>query len=224
LKSDFPASETIGQAPGWRRFLLLGLAYAAASAALGASITEIGRNDMHLSEAPQTGLVATATFLIGGVAMVFWGYRSDQRHEHRNRYAAFGLGMASVALLASAAFRDNYLLELPSLAISIIGVYTFLPAFWALLSSLAMGRGLAVAIAIVSSTGSLFGFLSSMPLRLIYSGTLVSTMLSTIGGAMAVMSWIVLRTDMSSRQLRGVDRRYDANLGGFRRLDRDLHP
>lgn len=105
------------------------------------------------------GISAVAPMLVNA-------WRSD-RQEERTGHAAAGLLLAACGLIAAATVKQPTVAIL-ALAVTVIGVNAFLPAFWCLTS--AVGGG-AVGIALVSSVGNVGGFIGPSALGAVKSGT-----------------------------------------------------
>jgi ACS family tartrate transporter-like MFS transporter len=60
--------------------------------------------------------------------------------------------------VGATAFRDQTALLVPCLCLAIAGITTFVTGLWSLITSRVRGRGGAVAVGLINSTGSLGGF------------------------------------------------------------------
>jgi ACS family tartrate transporter-like MFS transporter len=103
-----------------------------------------------------TGLIIGAIAALSAVAMLAMGASSDRGRE-RCVHAAAGIGLAGVGFLA-AAWGAHPFLRIAALTLVSIGGLSFLVPFWCLPTMLFRGKAAAVAIALVSSLGSVGGF------------------------------------------------------------------
>jgi MFS family permease len=103
-----------------------------------------------------TGLIIGAIAVLSALAMLAVGASSDRRAE-RCVHAALSIGVAGAGFLA-AAVASHPLLRVAGLALVSMGCLGFLVPFWCLPPVLLQGRAGAVAIALVSSIGSVGGF------------------------------------------------------------------
>ncbi len=103
-----------------------------------------------------TGLIIGAIAALSALAMLAVGASSDRRAE-RCAHAALSIGVAGAGFLA-AAVASHPLLRVAGLTLVSMGALGFLVPFWCLPPLLFQGRAGAVAIALVSSIGSVGGF------------------------------------------------------------------
>jgi ACS family tartrate transporter-like MFS transporter len=103
-----------------------------------------------------TGLIIGAIAVLSTVAMLAVGASSDRAGE-RCAHAAFSIGLAGAGFLA-ASLASHPLLRVAGLTLVSMGGLGFLVPFWCLPPMLFQGRMAAVAIALVSSIGSVGGF------------------------------------------------------------------
>jgi MFS transporter, ACS family, tartrate transporter len=103
-----------------------------------------------------TGLIIGAIATLSAVAMLVIGTSSDRGRE-RCVHAAVGIGLAGAGFLA-AAWGAHPFLRVAALTLVSIGGLSFLVPFWCLPTMLFRGKSAAVAIALVSSLGSVGGF------------------------------------------------------------------
>jgi len=104
----------------------------------------------------QTGFVTAIPYVVGTVAIIYWGRRSDRMKE-RKYHAAFALAVASVAIAVSTLLPDPTM-KMLALSVAAFGVFGALPVFWALPTSFLSGAAAAGGIAIINSIGNLSGF------------------------------------------------------------------
>ena len=103
-----------------------------------------------------TGLVTAIPYVVGVVAIVCWGRRSDQKQE-RKFHCASALALASVGIAAST-FLPDPTLKMLALSVAAFGVFGCLPVFWTLPTSFLSGAAAAGGIAAINSIGNLSGF------------------------------------------------------------------
>jgi D-galactonate transporter len=103
-----------------------------------------------------TTVVAAAPYVVGLVAMVWWGLRSD-RHVERRFHAAFPLFLAAAGIAVSTAL-DDPALKMLSFCVAGFGIFACLPVFWTLPTAFLSGAAAAAGIAVINSIGNLAGF------------------------------------------------------------------
>jgi ACS family tartrate transporter-like MFS transporter len=103
-----------------------------------------------------TTLVSASPYVVGVIAMVWWGRRSDRLVERRF-HAAFPLFVAAAGIAASTAL-DDPTLKMLSLCIAGFGIFACLPVFWTLPTAFLSGAAAAAGIAVINSIGNLAGF------------------------------------------------------------------
>jgi D-galactonate transporter len=148
---------TIGQALGNPRVLALAVVYFGAVACtygVGFWLPQIVKGFGLTSAA--TGWVTAIPYVVGTVGMVWWGRRSDSRHE-RKGHAAFALLMAVIGIAASTAFPDP-VVKMALLSLAAFGTFAVLPVFWTLPTAFLSGSAAAAGIAIINALGNLSGF------------------------------------------------------------------
>ncbi len=104
----------------------------------------------------QTGFVTAIPYIVGVIAIIYWGRRSDRMQE-RKGHAAVALGVAGVGILLST-FLPDPTLKMIALSVGAFGVFGCLPVFWTLPTSFLSGAAAAGGIAIINSIGNLSGF------------------------------------------------------------------
>lgn len=104
----------------------------------------------------QTGFVTAIPYVVGTVAIIYWGKRSDRMKE-RKFHAAFALAVASAGIAVSTLLPDPTL-KMLALSVAAFGVFGALPVFWALPTSFLSGAAAAGGIAIINAIGNLSGF------------------------------------------------------------------
>ena len=104
----------------------------------------------------EVGYAVALPFVIGIGAMSWWGHSGDKRDE-RVWHIALPLLISALGLLV-ASVSQSPILILAALVVLMIGPLLFLAALWGFSSVFLAGRGSAGSIAMVSSLGSLGGF------------------------------------------------------------------
>ncbi len=103
-----------------------------------------------------TGWINAIPYLVGFVAMVWWGLRSDARME-RTRHLAVALATMAIGI-GAAAVIDQPLLKMIALTVGGVGVFAALPIFWTLPTAILSGATAAAGIAAINSLGNLAGY------------------------------------------------------------------
>jgi len=148
---------TVGEALLNPRVLALSLVYFAAVAAnygVGFFLPQIIKGFGLSNQA--TGWVTAIPYLIGVLAMVWWGHRSDAKHE-RKLHCAGALVVAALGIAGCALF-DDPVLRVVAISVGAAGIFGCLPVFWALPTAFLSGAAAAGGIAVVNSIGNLSGF------------------------------------------------------------------
>ena len=104
----------------------------------------------------QLGFLNAFPYAVGAVTMVLWGFLSD-RLQDRKWTTIFSAACATAGLLIAAS--TNVLsLKLLGLALASFGIFSALPIFWALPTSVLSGAAAAAGIAWINSIGNLGGY------------------------------------------------------------------
>ena len=103
-----------------------------------------------------TTLVSATPYVVGLVAMVWWGRRSDRVAERRF-HTAIPLFIAAAGIAISTAL-DDPTLKMISLCVAGFGIFACLPVFWTLPTAFLSGAAAAAGIAVINSIGNLAGF------------------------------------------------------------------
>lgn len=103
-----------------------------------------------------TTIVSAAPYVVGLIAMVWWGRRSD-RHLERRFHAALPLFLAAAGIAVSTAL-DDPTLKMLSFCVAGFGIFACLPVFWTLPTAFLSGAAAAAGIAVINSIGNLAGF------------------------------------------------------------------
>ena len=104
----------------------------------------------------QTGFVSAIPYVVGSIAMVWFGYRSDRTME-RKGHAAVAFALAAIGIGLSPLFSDP-VLKMAALSVGAFGVFAVLPVFWTLPTAFLSGASAAAGIAVINSVGNLAGF------------------------------------------------------------------
>ncbi len=105
----------------------------------------------------QVSLIAALPYCVGLVAMLSIGWSSDRRGERR-WHTAVSLLAVCVGLFLSAMALDNVFLALAMFCLAGAGIYSYLPAFWALPAAFLTESAAAASIGMINSVGNLGGF------------------------------------------------------------------
>jgi nitrate/nitrite transporter NarK len=133
----------------------------------------------------QAGVIAALPYLVGVVAIVFWGRRSDRKLERRF-HLAFPLFVAAMGIAASTV-TDDPRLRMAAFSIAGFGIFGGLPVFWTFPTAFLSGPAAAGGIALINSIGNLAGFVSPSIV-----GWLKDVTNSTNAGMYVVASALVL--------------------------------
>lgn len=147
----------------------------------------------------QTSIISVLPYSVGLVAMLVVGWSSDQTGERR-WHAALSLTAVSVGLFLSALALDNVLLALAMFCVAGAGLYSYLPAFWALPSSFLTESAAAASIGLINSIGNLGGFAG--PFIVGYLNTKTSTFYSGViylAGSALLGAVLILMVKHSSK-------------------------
>lgn len=106
----------------------------------------------------QVGVLTAASYILGALAMVWWGRSSDSRRE-RKWHNIIPLVLCAIAMVAIGLVAKS-LLAVFFLAIIIGTVYALFGPFWSLQTYYLTGASAAVGIAMINSFGNLAGFIS----------------------------------------------------------------
>ena len=103
-----------------------------------------------------TTVVAATPYVVGTIAMVWWGRRSDHVRERRY-HTAIPLFIAAAGIAASTLF-DDPTLRMISFCVAGFGIFACLPVFWTLPTAFLTGAACAAGVAVINSIGNLAGF------------------------------------------------------------------
>jgi ACS family tartrate transporter-like MFS transporter len=103
----------------------------------------------------EVGLALIVPYAFATAAMVWWGRRSDRKGE-RVWHLVIPCALATAGFLYGG-FADNVYLAILGFTLGAIGIYSSLPLFWTLLTTLLSGSAAAAGIALINSIGNLSG-------------------------------------------------------------------
>jgi ACS family tartrate transporter-like MFS transporter len=147
----------------------------------------------HLS----TGFLTALPFLVGSIAMVYWGHRSDQRGERL--WHAVGPALLAGASLLVGAFLSSAPLQLGAICLAAAGTYALKGPFLSTVSDAFAGTQAAAGIALVSTLGNLSGFVAPYMVGAIIGSTasyrlaLVALGLQAALGGLFLLLWPVVQ-------------------------------
>lgn len=105
----------------------------------------------------QVTLISAIPFLAALPAMLVVGWHSDRTGERR-WHTALSIWAVAAALAASQAVGDNVPLAIACFSVAAMGLYTYLPSFWALPTTFLSEAAAAACIGLINSFGNLGGF------------------------------------------------------------------
>ncbi|HYB89631.1 MAG TPA: MFS transporter [Candidatus Binataceae bacterium] len=115
------------------------------------------------------GMISTAPFIIGALAMVQVGRLSDRRGERRWHLA--GSIFAGAAGLIAAAAARNPAFEFAAICLAAAGIFSALGPFWAIPPAFLEGTAAAGGIALINSLGNLGGFVGPYVVGIVRQAT-----------------------------------------------------
>ena len=102
-------------------------------------------------------LIAALPYSVGLIAMLLAGWSSDRSGERR-RHTAIAMIVGGAGLLLTAYAQSNINWAIAMLCVAAIGIFSYLPGFWALPTNFLAGPVAAAAIGLINSVGNLGGF------------------------------------------------------------------
>jgi ACS family tartrate transporter-like MFS transporter len=102
-------------------------------------------------------LLSAPVFAAGIVSILIVGWSSDRTKERR-WHAAVCMIIASVGLFLAVSAKDHLALAVAMFSFAAVGLYGYLPGFWALPTSFLSGTAAAASIGLINSVGNLGGF------------------------------------------------------------------
>ncbi len=103
-----------------------------------------------------TGFVTAIPFVVGTIAMIYWGRSSDRRLE-RKGHMAIALAAAALGMIGTGIFADP-VLKMISVCVAGFGLFGSLPLLWTFPTAFLSGTAAAGGIAVINSIGNLSGF------------------------------------------------------------------
>ncbi len=197
LAKERAADAGVRPMPVWRimldrRVALLGLVYAGSTATnYGLSFWQPQMIKAFGMSNTMAGVLNAIPFVVGSVAMVLWGLRSDSRAE-RVWHTAAALFVSAVGL-AACLFVSDLPLTLVALSAALAGCYALKGPFWALSTEWLVAGAAAAGIAQINALGNLAGFVGPFLLGWIkdltgsYALGMLPMILLAIVGGVAVM-------------------------------------
>jgi MFS transporter, ACS family, tartrate transporter len=139
-----------------------------------------------------TGWVTAIPYLVGTVAMIWYGRRSDRMRERRG-HAAVALAVAAIGIGGSTLF-DDPTLKMIAFTIGAAGVFGVLPVFWTLPTAFLSGAAAAAGIAVINSVGNLSGYLGPQVMGWVKdaTGSFSGGLLVIAGCALVGMVFVLL--------------------------------
>ena len=117
----------------------------------------------------QTGFVSAIPFAVAAIGMTLWGRHSD-RHDERRKHLLVPLALAVFGLAGSTLVAAP-VVKMVLICVAAFGVFSALPIYWTLPSTLLSQASAAAGIAIVNSMGNLSGFVNPYVLGVIKDAT-----------------------------------------------------
>jgi len=102
-------------------------------------------------------LLSAPVFAAGIVSILVVGWSSDRTKERR-WHAAVCMIIASVGLFLAVTAKDHLAVAVAMFSFAAVGLYGYLPGFWALPTSFLSGTAAAASIGLINSVGNLGGF------------------------------------------------------------------
>ena len=103
------------------------------------------------------GFVAALPYCAGLIAIMFMGWSSDRTGERR-WHTAFAMVATSLGLLFGVIAGDHVVLAMAMFCVAGVGMFGYLPSFWALPGSFLTGTTAAASIGFINSLGNLGGW------------------------------------------------------------------
>jgi ACS family tartrate transporter-like MFS transporter len=118
----------------------------------------------------QVTLITAIPYLAALPAMLLVGWHSDRTGERR-WHTALSIFAAAASLAASQLAGDNVLLAMAMFSIAGMGLYAYLPSFWALPTTFLSEAAAAACIGLINSFGNLGGFVGPKAIGLLSDKT-----------------------------------------------------
>jgi len=149
----------IGEALRNRNVILLALVYfCGVTSAYGLNfwLPKILKDTFHYSDFDSSVLTALP-YCAGLGGMLLAGWSSDRRNERR-WHATLCLLVLSAGLFLTTLVTDNIYLTMAAFCLAGAGIYSYMPAFWALPTLFLTEAAAAACIGLINSVGNLGGF------------------------------------------------------------------
>jgi nitrate/nitrite transporter NarK len=105
----------------------------------------------------RVSLIAAVPYCVGLVAILVMGWSSDRTKERR-WHTALSMMAASIGLFMAVVLQDHLVLTVAMFCVVAVGIYGYLPGFWALPGSFLTGTAAAASIGLINSLGNLGGW------------------------------------------------------------------
>ena len=105
----------------------------------------------------EIGFINAFPYLIGAIAMLWWTRLSDARKE-RKGFVVLSLALICVGLVG-AAMTSQPVPKMAFVTVASFGIFTALPVFWTLPTTILSGTAAAAGIAWINSIGNLGGYI-----------------------------------------------------------------
>ncbi len=153
-----------------KRVLVLALTYMGSSGAnYGITFWQPQIIQNHGLTNIQTGLLNALPYLVGSVAMVWWGRRSDRKRE-RVWHTAISLVVCAAGLTACTVL-SGLGTTMATLTLSLVGAYMLKGPFWALSSDWLGAAAAAAGLAQINAIGNLSGLLAPWLIGVVMDAT-----------------------------------------------------
>src|SRR5437016_10603661 len=105
----------------------------------------------------RVSLISAVPYCVGLGAILVMGWSSDRTKERR-WHTALSMMAASVGLFMAVLLQDYLILTVAMFCVVAVGIYGYLPGFWALPGSFLTGTAAAASIGLINSLGNLGGW------------------------------------------------------------------
>jgi ACS family tartrate transporter-like MFS transporter len=136
-----------------------------------------------------TGVLAAVPYVVGALAMIYWGRRSDRTGERRE-HVAVAMLITGLGICASVMF-DGPTGKMIALTCAVCGICGFLPVFWTLPTAFLSGTAAAAGIAVINSLGNLSGYVGPFVIGKVKDATGSFTVGLIIIAGLAFLSMLV---------------------------------
>ncbi len=112
-----------------------------------------------VNEPWRVGVLSAVPYALAAVSMVAVAQHSDRTRERRWHMVASAV-VGALGLVAAGLLRTHEVASMAAFSFAAVGIFSMMPVFWTLPTSLLSGTSAAAGIAVVNSIGNLAGFLS----------------------------------------------------------------